>query len=274
MSNILTVACIQNNATPQWQENLDYCTQQIRLAADAGASFIATAEYFSGLKAFGSHTIPIAFDYENHPVIEHFQKLAVETKSALLLGSVGVLTQGEKRLNRSVLLDQHGQIKGYYDKIHMFDVDLGDGRKFQESATMQAGNKAKVLQLDKMKIGMSICYDVRFPHLYRILAQSGASVLTVPAAFTHRTGRAHWQSLLQARAIENACFVIAPGQTGMVSGGGRNYGHSLIISPWGELLSEAGEEEGFITADIDLDQVDECRKRIPSLQSQQSFSPP
>lgn len=272
MSHLLTVACIQNNASPVLQDNLDYCSQQIQLAANAGASFIATAEYFSGVKNENSLTLPIAFPYQNHPVIEHFQRLATKTNCNLLLGSVGVVTDGDKLLNRSVLIDQQGALKGHYDKIHMFDVDLANGRTFRESATMQAGNKAKVLHLDKMAIGMSICYDLRFPHLYRLLAQSGATVLTVPAAFTHRTGRAHWQALLQARAIETSSYVIAAGQTGTVSGGGRNYGHSMIIDPWGEILSQAGEEEGFITAQIDLDLVTECRKRIPSLCSEQKFT--
>lgn len=272
MSHLITVACIQNNATPVLQDNLDYCSQQIRNAAKAGASFIATAEYFSGLKSDGARTLPVAFQYDEHPVIEHFQRLAVETNSTLLLGSVGVVTDGEKLLNRSVLIDQRGDVKGYYDKIHMFDVDLANGRSFRESATMQAGNEAKVLHLGKMTIGMSICYDLRFPHLYRLLAQSGANVLTVPAAFTHRTGLAHWQALLQARAIENSCYVIAPGQTGTVSGGGRHYGHSMIVSPWGEVLSQAGEEQGFIIAQIDLDLVTECRTRIPSLRTEQGFT--
>lgn len=272
MSNLITVACIQNNATPVLQENLDYCSQQIKNAAAAGASFIATAEYFSGLKSDGALTRPIAFDYDDHPVIEHFQRLAVETNSSLLLGSVGVVTDGDKLLNRSVLIDQQGVVKGHYDKIHMFDVDLSNGRSFRESATMQAGHEAKVLHLEKMTIGMSICYDLRFPHLYRLLAQSGATVLTVPAAFTHRTGRAHWQALLQARAIENSSYVIAPGQTGTVSGGGRHYGHSMIVNPWGEILSQAGEEQGFIIAELDMDLVTECRKRIPSLRSEQAFT--
>ena len=274
MSRILKIACVQNNATPDLQFNLDFCSQQIRLAAQEGASFIATPEYFSGLRSDGSRTLPVAFDFDHHPVIEEFRQLAIETNSVLLLGSVGVICDGDKIRNRSVLLNSDGEIHAYYDKIHMFDVDLGEGRVFQESATMQAGNAAKITKLGDMTIGMSICYDLRFPHLYRQLAQSGAMLITVPAAFTHKTGSAHWHTLLRARAIENACFIIAPGQTGYVSGGGRNFGHSIIINPWGEILAEAGEETGYISADIDLSDVEKCRTRIPSLNNPQEFTSP
>jgi predicted amidohydrolase len=274
MSSLKRVACIQNNASANVDENIDVCTGLIEQAVAQGASLIATPEYFSGLHQQKEKTIPIAFDYKGHKVIKAFSLLAKKLSVDLLLGSVGVNTVTDKLYNRSVAINHKGEIVQFYDKIHMFDVNLAEGKVFRESATMQAGAAAKIAKLSGLTLGMSICYDLRFAKLYRQLAKAGAQVLTVPAAFTQTTGKAHWHVLNRARAIETGSFVLAPAQFGKTQGGGYNYGHSLIINPWGEVLADAGEEEGFIIADIDLQQVDLCRTKIPSLLHEKPYSLP
>ncbi len=272
MSSRVRVACVQNNAVPSIDENIRVCSAMIRKAAAQGAELICMPEHFCSLRAEGMRVLPAAFGMENHPVITAFSSLAVELSVNMLLGSIGVQTEDGRILNRSVVLDKRGQIVSYYDKIHLFDVDLGEGKVFQESATIAPGNQAIVGRLGQMTLGLSICYDLRFPQLYRDLALAGANILTVPAAFTHRTGKAHWHILLRARAIENGCYVVAPGQCGRVQGGGRNFGHSLIVGPWGKILSEADDEEGYLVAEIDLDKTTKCRRRIPSLQHGRDYS--
>ena len=274
MNCVIRVACIQNNASSSVENNIQKCTTLVRAAAAEGAQLITTPEYFSGLKFDQGKPLPAAFKQKNHPVIDVFIQLAQELNVSLLLGSVGVVSDRNKIYNRSILINNKGRIIKHYDKIHMFDVNLGDGELIQESATIEAGNSATLAHLHDLTIGMSICYDLRFPHLYRQLAQSGANVLAVPAAFTKKTGQAHWHILNRARAIENACFVIAPCQYGRVEGGGYNYGHSLIVNPWGEILADAGDAESYIVADIDPDLAAQCRRRIPSLQNECAFSAP
>jgi predicted amidohydrolase len=161
-----------------------------------------------------------------------------------------------------------------YDKIHMFDVDLVEGESYRESRTYRPGESGCVAETPWAPIGMTVCYDMRFPYLYRTLAHAGAKVLTVPSAFTRPTGRAHWHVLLRARAIETGCFVIAPAQCGEHAGGRETYGHSIIIDPWGEVLAEAGDEPGVIVADIDLARIDEVRQMVPSLSHDRPFEAP
>ncbi|HBR96234.1 MAG TPA: amidohydrolase [Gammaproteobacteria bacterium] len=268
------VACIQINAGASVDDNLRRADLLIREAAAGGAIFICTPEYFSGFERAGDKALPAHFPWASHPVVAHFSALAQALQCELLLGSVGVTSPDGRMRNRSVLLGRDGQCRAYYDKLHLFDVDLGGGNLIQESATIEPGEQAVVAEADAMRLGMSVCYDLRFPRLYRQLAQAGAQVLTVPAAFTRRTGEAHWHILLRSRAIENSCFVLAAAQCGKVTGGGENYGHSLIVSPWGDILAEAGTEEGVIVADLDLSLVERCRQRIPVLVHERSFSGP
>ena len=182
---------------------------------------------------------------------------------------------GETRLaNRSLLIDSGGAIVARYDKIHMFDIDLPGGESYRESNAYRPGRDTVVAETPWGRLGMSVCYDVRFPHLYRALAQAGADFLSVPSVFTVPTGRAHWHVLLRARAIENACFVFAPAQWGEHAGGRKSYGHSLIVDPWGEVLADGGEEVGFITARIDPARSAEARRSVPSLTHDRPFAPP
>ncbi|MDO6462057.1 carbon-nitrogen hydrolase family protein [Granulosicoccaceae sp. 1_MG-2023] len=265
MSRKFTAACVQIAASDDVDGNINKTEAYIRQACAAGATFVATPEYFSGLRVEGRKTIAVAYAWEGHPVVAHFAALAAELGIRLLLGSVGVTTGSDKILNRSVLLSENGDVLACYDKIHLFDVDLGQGRSYRESDTMQSGNTPVLADAGDFRLGMSICYDVRFAYLYRYLAQHGADVLAVPAAFTKRTGEAHWHVLNRARAIETGSFVIAPGQCGKVTNGGFQYGHSLIINPWGEVLCDGGEEEGVVCAEIDLSEVAACRRKIPAI---------
>jgi len=178
-----------------------------------------------------------------------------------------------KILNRSIMLDPTGHIAARYDKLHLFDVDLGDGKIYRESATIAPGAEAVLAPCAGSLIGLSVCYDLRFPELYRSYAQAGAEMLAVPAAFTRMTGQAHWHVLNRARAIENGSFVIAPCQFGTLAGGAECFGHSLIVDPWGRVLADGGEEENVALADIDLDLVTETRRRIPSLRHDRPFTP-
>ncbi|HET8728333.1 MAG TPA: carbon-nitrogen hydrolase family protein, partial [Alphaproteobacteria bacterium] len=193
-------------------------------------------------------------------------------------GSLAIRLDGDRVANRSLLFDPAGRIVASYDKIHMFDVDLAGGESYRESATFRPGERAVVAPVavpgGSAGLGLTVCYDVRFAYLYRALAQAGADILSVPAAFTVPTGRAHWHVLLRARAIETGCFVIAPAQTGEHDRGRRTYGHSLIVSPWGEVLADAGEEVGFVTADLDLSLVGQARTMVPALGHDRGFEGP
>jgi predicted amidohydrolase len=181
---------------------------------------------------------------------------------------------GEDRVaNRCFVIGPDGKVITSYDKIHMFDVDLANGESYRESKTFRPGNAARMAETELGKVGISICYDVRFPHLFRDYAKAGAKVLSIPAAFTRTTGQAHWHTLLKARAIENGCFVIAAAQCGDHPGDRQTFGHSLIIDPWGQVLADGGTDPGFITAEIDLTRVDEIRRMVPSLGNDREYKP-
>jgi predicted amidohydrolase len=192
----------------------------------------------------------------------------------LLIGSLAIKVSDTKTANRSFLIDPKGRIAARYNKIHLFDVDLPSGETYRESNTVAGGGRAVLADLPWGKIGLTICYDLRFPQLYRALAQKGAFLLTVPSAFTETTGKAHWHVLLRARAIENGAFVIAPAQGGIHANGRATYGHSLIVAPWGEILAEAGTEPGIIVADIDPARVADARGRVPNLRHDRPFEQP
>jgi predicted amidohydrolase len=177
-------------------------------------------------------------------------------------------------VNRSLLVDPTGAITARYDKLHLFDVDVGDGQSYKESATVEPGERAQIAATPWGLLGLSICYDLRFAYLYRALAQAGAAMLTVPAAFTHATGKAHWHILARARAIETGSYVLAPNQCGTHAEGRRTWGHSLIVDPWGEVVADGGDDVGVVSATIDLDAVAEARRKIPALKHDRSFPAP
>ncbi len=274
MSAIFKAACIQICATPEVARNLEVSLRLTRAAAGAGAELICLPEYFSGLEGRGGLIHPAAFPEESHPVLPAFAQAARELGVWIHLGSLGVNAPDKRVLNRGFVLTPQGEIAARYDKIHLFDVNLGPGKEYKESATIAPGAQAVVVELPWTVMGLSICYDLRFAALYRTLAQNGARVLAIPAAFTKVTGQAHWHVLNRARAIETGSYVIAPCQYGTLAGGGQCYGHSLIVDPWGEVLADGGEDEGFILAEIDPAKSDAARTRIPALRHDRPFAPP
>lgn len=258
------VACAQMNSAADMQFNIAQADAAIRQAASRGAELITTPENLFFMQAPGKE-LP-AYDMHNHPGILHCQELARELKTWILLGSVALTAPHGRHHNRSLLLNGTGSVAAFYDKLHLFDVDLGKGEKYEESARIYPGAEAVLACTPWGKLGMSVCYDLRFPHLYRTLAKAGATLLAVPSAFTYATGQAHWHVLLRARAIENGCYVFAPAQCGAHPGGRRTYGHSLIIDPWGVIVAEASEENPeIIMADIDTDNIQAVRNSLPSL---------
>lgn len=270
----VTVACIQNTAGPDVEANIAETTALVREAAGKGAELVALPEYFSALASEGPKLTMPAFEEAAHPALPAFTALSKELGLWSLLGSLPIAVGGGRVANRGYLIDPDGAIAARYDKVHLFDVDLPSGEQYRESATIEPGGDAVLGETPWGKIGMSICYDLRFPQLFRTLAQAGASILTVPAAFTKITGEAHWHVLLRARAIENGCFVIAPCQCGEHEGGGKTFGHSLIIDPWGKVLADGGEKPGVVLAEIDPAEVARVRAMVPSLTHDRAYDPP
>jgi predicted amidohydrolase len=267
-----TAACVQLNSGREIAPNLSVAADLVRRARDAGAELIMTPEVSDMIEPKRASRLEKARDEASHPMLAAFRDLARETGAYLLLGSI-MLRESEARLaNRSFLIAPDGEIRARYDKIHMFDVDLPGGESYRESAVFRPGDRAVAAPLPWGVLGMSICYDLRFPHFYRALAQGGADFLSVPAAFTVPTGRAHWHVLLRARAIENGCFVFAPAQCGEHAEGRKTYGHSLIVAPWGEILTEAGDDAGFVMAEIDVALVAEARRAVPALTHDRPFT--
>jgi predicted amidohydrolase len=276
MSAAFKAAGIQLNAGREIEPNIRAAADLVRRARDAGADLIMTPEVSDMIEPKRALRLDKAREEAAHPMLAAFRALARETGAHLLLGSIMIRRTGEERLaNRSFLIAPDGNIVARYDKIHMFDVDLPGGESYRESAVFQPGEAAVVARLPWGMLGLTVCYDLRFPQLYRSLAQSGAEFLTIPSAFTVPTGKAHWHVLLRARAIENGCFVFAPAQCGEHAEGRRTYGHSLIVAPWGKILAEAvADEPGFVLADIDPAKVAEARRAVPSLRHDRAFAPP
>ena len=268
---IIRAACVQMRSGAEVAPNVTAATALVRQAAGAGAMLIATPEMTNLLDIRPGMARPKIVSQDDDATLAAFRALAVELGVWLLLGSIAVTLEDDDRFaNRSFLIGPDGNIVAQYDKIHMFDVEVGDGQTYRESRAYRPGASAVLAETAFGPVGMTICYDLRFPALYRTLAQAGAQIMTVPAAFTRVTGEAHWHVLLRARAIETGCFVIAPAQGGKHEDGRETFGHSLIISPWGEILAEAdGDEPDVIWADLDLDQVAKARARIPSLGNNQ-----
>ncbi|WP_430403939.1 carbon-nitrogen hydrolase family protein [Hyphomonas sp.] len=269
----IRAACIQMRSGVDVMPNIAMASRLIREATGQGAGFIATPEMTNLLDIRPGMARPKLVAQDDDAALAALRALAGELGIWLLIGSIAVRVEGEDRFaNRSFLIGPDRAIRARYDKIHMFDVEVGDGQSYRESRAYRPGGSAVLADTDFGTVGMTICYDVRFPHLYRQLAQAGASILTVPAAFTRVTGEAHWLVLLRARAIETGCFVVAPAQGGRHEDGRETFGHSLIISPWGEILAEAnGDEPGVIWADLNLEEVEMARRRIPSLGNDQAF---
>ena len=268
----VTVACIQTSSGPEPQENLRQITPLIRQARDRGANFILLPEMVGFIEAGRDRTLARAEPEAQNHVLAHYRDIARSLDVWLLIGSLAVPVGEGLLANRSFLLDSAGNIQAHYDKIHMFDVSLDDGESYRESAAYQPGAESVVAQTPWGALGLTVCYDLRFPHLFRRLARAGAAMISVPSAFTRPTGRAHWEVLLRARAIETGCFILAPAQCGEHAGGRQTYGHSLIVGPWGEILAEADEAPGLIMAEIDLGEVEAVRGRIPALTHDRSFT--
>jgi predicted amidohydrolase len=272
MAEILKAACIQLNSGPDIKANIEAAAVLIRQAAKAGATLIATPEVTDQVISGRADKIGETHTEETHPGIPFFAALAGELKVHLLIGSMIVRIAEGKVANRSFLFGPEGVLKARYDKIHLYDVDLPTGESHRESRIFAPGVKAPVVDIGDVKLGMTICYDLRFPHLARSLAREGAGVIAIPAAFTVPTGKAHWETLLKARAIETGSFILAPAQSGDHAGARKTYGHSMILAPWGEILAERAEEgPGFITADLALQRISEARSAIPALQHDREF---
>lgn len=268
---MIRAACVQLCTGDDVAENVRTASDLIRAAHAASATFIATPENTALMAADAGAKLDKSFPEADDPALPVFRALAAELGVWLLIGSLAIKVSAEKTANRSFLIAPDGAIAARYDKIHLYDVDLPNGERYRESRTVSGGNTAITADLPFGRIGLTVCYDLRFPQLYRTLAQAGAFLLTVPSAFTVTTGRAHWHVLLRARAIENGAFIIAPAQCGNHPGGRSTFGHSLIVSPWGEILAEAGDGSGFIVADIDPAASAAARAQIPSLRHDRAF---
>lgn len=264
-------ACVQLCASDDVAANIRAASALIREARAQGADFIATPENTNLVAADADAKLARTFTEEADPSLPAFRALAAELGAWLLIGSLAVKVSAAKCANRSYLIDPKGEVAARYDKLHLFDVDLPSGERHRESSTVEAGAEAVTADLPWGRAGLTVCYDLRFPQLYRALAHADAFLFTVPAAFTVETGAAHWHVLIRARAIENGAFVLAPAQGGMHAAGRRTYGHSLIVSPWGEVLAEAADEPCVILAEIDPAQSADARARIPNLKHDRPF---
>ncbi len=277
---MMRAALVQLTVTDDPAVNLPVTVGYVRAAVAAGAGFILTPELTNGLSSSRAHQRRVFRHEEADQTLATLRAEAQAARVWLLVGSLGILTHDAdgRFANRSFLIGPDGRIAARYDKIHMFDVNVSQTEVYRESEGYRPGAHAVLAETPFAKIGMTVCYDLRFPALYRRLAQAGAQILTVPAAFNHITGAAHWETLLRARAIETGCFVLAPAQTGFhpetAGKGRRTHGHSLVVAPWGEVLADAGTEPGVTLVDLDLSLVTAARHRIPSLTHDRGFDGP
>ena len=276
----MRAALVQLTVTDDPVANLAATLGFVRQAHAQGAQFILTPECTNGLWSNRAAQKAVLRLEEDDATLAALRDEAGKLGVWLLIGSIALLTGDEdgRFANRSFLIRPDATIAARYDKIHMFDVNVSEAEVYRESAAFRPGSQAVIAQTPFAPVGMTVCYDVRFASLYRKLAQGGAQIITVPAAFNHITGAAHWETLLRARAIENGAFVLAPAQTGFHAEadgkGRRTYGHSLAIAPWGEVLSNGGTEPGVTLVDLDLTQVADARGRVPSLQHDRGFDAP
>lgn len=272
MTTSFRAACLQMNSGSDLAANLSQLKQMLTEAAGNGAQFVLSPEYCLMMDGSGRVMREGALPADGGDVLSELQHLAAQLKIWLLAGSLTLKTAEERIVNRSYLINADGAIAATYDKIHMFDVTLPDGKVIRESSAYRPGEQAVIASTPWGKLGMTICYDVRFPHLYRALAQQGAEFLSVPSSFQRQTGKVHWHTLLKSRAIENAAYVLAPAMCGDHPGNRQTYGHALIVDPWGEVLADAGEEPNIIYADVDPARVAKIRGMMPSLQHDRPYS--
>lgn len=276
----MRAALVQLNVTDLPEENLPGTLALIDQAVAGGAEFVLTPEVTNCISTDRAHQRAVLRHEEDDPTLAALRARARDHGIWLLIGSLALLTHDTdgRFANRSFLITPEGEIAARYDKIHMFDVQVSETEVYRESSGYRPGELAEVVATPLGKVGLSICYDLRFPYLYRALAKAGAEILTVPAAFNTTTGAAHWEPLLRARAIETGCFVLAPAQTGThverKGPGRRTYGHGLVVAPWGEVLVDAGTEPGVTFVDLDLAEVRKARGRVPSLDHDRAFAGP
>ncbi len=276
----MRIGLVQLTVSDDPASNLPQTLAFVRAAAAQGAQFVLTPECTNALSSSRDHQRAVFHHESDDPTLLALRAEAKALGIWLLVGSLGLLTMDAdgRFANRSFLLGPDGTVVARYDKIHMFDVNVSETEVYRESAGYRPGDRAVLAKVGEASLGMTVCYDLRFPHLFRRLAKAGAQILTVPAAFNHLTGAAHWEVLLRARAIETGCFVLAPAQTGFhpetAGKGRRTHGHSLVVAPWGEVLCDAGQEPGTVVVDLDLAQVQAARARVPSLLHDREFSGP
>lgn len=269
----ITIALVQMNSGMEAEANLAEIELRAAEAREAGARYVLTPEMSIVFAENREGLRERARAWENNPAITRLAEVARANQLYLHIGSLAIALEDGRFANRSVLFGPHGEIVATYDKIHLFDADLPGINAYRESATYAGGDRAVVVDTANFKLGFSICYDMRFAGLYRALAQAGAQVIAVPAAFTVPTGEAHWHVLLRARAIETGCFVLAAAQGGHHANGRSTYGHSLVVAPWGEVIAEAkGDLPGLVVANLDLDAVAAARQRVPALANWREFS--
>lgn len=273
MTDILNLALIQTRTPATPAAALDHARPLIVQAATNGAQLILLPECANLMEARKEHKVQVVTTEAEDVFIKGVRELAQSLRVEILIGSAIVKSEIDDRAaNRSLLIDARGEIVARYDKIHLFDADTPDGRSYRESATMRPGEAAAVAVTPWGGLGLTICYDVRFPHLHRTLARQGADMIAVCAAFTVPTGRAHWEVLLRARAIETGCFVLAPAQGGLHEDGRTTYGHSMVISPWGEVIARLDHDRpAVLEASIDFSEVTRARQALPSLQHDREF---
>ena len=265
------VGLIQMRTGRTPQANLDAAAKLIGEAKRAGADYVHTPEMTNIMEVDRQKFFAAIVDEDSDANLATFRELARELGIYLHLGSLAIRVSPDKAANRAFLIDPRGEVVGRYDKIHMFDVDLANGESYRESRNYRAGEIAVVTDLPWGRLGITVCYDLRFPSLYRALAEAGASFLAIPSAFTKHTGEAHWHILNRARAIENGCFVLAAAQGGKHENGRETFGHSLVVDPWGRILAEGGTEPGVVMAEIDPAEVVAARSKVPSLQHGRRF---
>jgi deaminated glutathione amidase len=264
-------AMIQMRAGLTVSANVDAAVRMIGEAKNAGAAYVQTPEMTNIMEVKRERLFSTIVAEEQDTSLATFRELARKLSIYVHVGSLAIKAGHERAANRAFLIDPRGEIAARYDKIHMFDVDLSGGESYRESRTYRAGELAVLSDLPWGRLGVTICYDLRFPALYRALAEAGATMLAIPSAFTKQTGEAHWHVLNRARAIENGCFVFAAAQGGKHENGRETFGHSLIVDPWGRILAEGATEPGVVMAEIDIGEVAKARARIPSLQHGRRF---
>jgi predicted amidohydrolase len=273
MSDTFRVACLQMQTGNDLAVNLEQVKQLAREAAAQRAQFVLTPEYTLMMDGSGRVMRERALPSDGGAPLRELQSLAQELSLWLLVGSLTLRTETEGLIaNRSYLIGSDGRVVTTYDKIHMFDVTLPDGKVIRESSAYRPGERATIAETPWGTIGLTVCYDLRFPHLYRALSKAGGRYLTIPSSFQRATGKVHWHTLIKARAIENGCFVFAPAMCGEHPGNRTTYGHSLIVDPWGEVLADGGEDPGIVFADIDPRRIDQVRGMLPSLEHDRAFS--